>query len=140
MKYLILTVLFLSLGFAAHAQTTTETTKQPKLRMASQFMTMKYEIGDKDSDRKSVLLHLEKTSAAAYHDFKMGIDRENAAVLALGISVGGLLVGTFAKDTNTKIYGYSAALSGAVVSLVYNFSSQSKYEKAINRYNKQFGY
>jgi hypothetical protein len=140
MKYLILTVLFLLSCFAAHAQLTADTAKQPKLRMSPQLMTMKYEIGDKDSDRKGVLLHLEKTSAAAYHDFKTGIDRENGAILALGIAVGGLLVGTFAKDTNTKIYGYSAGLSGALVSLVYNFSSRSKYEKAINTYNKQFGY
>lgn len=113
---------------------------QPKVRYSAGFFTTRYEIGDKDVKQPDVLAHFEKTHVPSYYDFKRGMALETSGMIGLLIGSTGLLTGVLAKGNGVQLVGYSFAVVGSSYSLIALLSSQSKKEKAINAYNKNFGY
>lgn len=139
MKNVLLLIAFLS-AFSAHAQLTTNDVKPAKLRIAPRFLTTKYELGDKDIAHDDVQLHLEKHCADAYYDFKRAASKASVGNVAVTLGLAGFAVGLFASNDNTKLLGYTTALLGSSVGLIFTLNSAKKYESAIDKYNKKFGY
>lgn len=113
---------------------------QPKVRYSAGFFTTRYEIGDKDVKQPDVLAHFEKTYQPAYYDFRRGMSLEMGGMVGLLVGSVGLLTGVLANEPGVQIAGYSTGLVGYSYSLIALLSSGAKKEKAINAYNKNFGY
>lgn len=137
MKQLFFALLLISGSTWAYGQTDTI---PEKLRYTQGFFSTKYELGDVDKTPQEITLHLEKTSTAAYYDWKRARGLENQSAIWLLVGSVGALTGVIAKEPGVKIAGYGVGVLGYSVSLVQTFSAQAKTEKAINTYNSEYGY
>lgn len=136
MKNILLVFL---IAFAASA-TAQETSKPPKLRINSGFFTTKYELGDKDIKPKEVRTHLEKTSPEAYYLWRKSESATTSALIFAVAGLGGAVYGLTAKDNTNKAAGFTAAATFELISMFAILSASARQEKAVDTYNKKFGY
>jgi hypothetical protein len=134
MKNLLL-LITLSLPFFLHAQD-----KPGKIRVQQGFLSTKYEIGDKTTPAKQVALHLKNYEPDAYLKWKLADRAGTQSLVWSFVGLTGSLIGLFAEDTNIKVFGWSTGLVGASISLIAGISSSSRRDKAIDIYNRKFGY
>ena len=130
----------LSLSFICinlYAQTPTE--KPPKLRYTTGFFNVKWELGDKDVNPHEVQLHLDKHDTDASYNFKRARSLEKQSVIFTLLGTTALLVGLSTKE-ETALASYGACIAFSITGLGTAISSKNKYEKAINLYNRKFGY
>lgn len=133
----VFTLLLLVLPIILLCQNTE--TKPAKIRYSNGFFNTKWEIGDKDVVPKDVQLHLDKYDNEASFNFKRADALEKETLIFTLIGSVGMLVGVLAKD-GTSLIGYSSAVVFYGLSLGTSISSKKKYDKAVNGYNKKFGY
>lgn len=136
MKTIItLSLLFMSVGL--FSQTTAA--NPPKLRYTAGFFSTKWELGDKDVTLPEIQLHLNKNDNEAAYNFRRAraLSAQSSVFSLLGAV--GLLVGVFTDDA-TSIAGYGAGVVFSGISIGTGIASKNKYEKAVNGYNKKFGY
>lgn len=126
-------------AFAAFGQT--PAAKPEKLRYNVGFFSTRYELGNKDVKAREVRLHLEKHDAAAYHLWRRA---EGASRAGLGWSLAGLagaLVGAFATDNaGVSAAGWGVCAVGLTGGLVCSLNEKKRRERAIDGYNRKFGY
>lgn len=139
MKNALITALLLLVAIGAGAQNP-DSLKQPKIRYSAGFFTARYEIGDKDATQEAILLHMEKTSAEGYFHLKRATQMQTNALAWSIVGLSGALVGLLAKKPEAKALGWGAAAIGLGVSFSIDIGAQSKIERGINSYNKQYGY
>ena len=136
MKTIItLSLLFMSVGL--FSQTTAA--KPPKLRYTTGFFSTKWELGDKDVTPPEIQLHLDKNDNEAAYNFRRAraLSLQSSVFSLLGAV--GILVGVFTDDT-VSLVGYGAGVAFSGISIGTGIASKSKYDKAVNGYNKKFGY
>lgn len=137
MKQLFFALILISATTWAHGQTDTI---PEKLRYSQGFFSTKYELGDVDKTPQEITLHLEKTSPAAYYDWKRGRSLETQSAIWGLVGSLGTLTAILSDSNGAQIAGYGVGLIGYSVSLGTLFGAQAKTEKAINTYNKEYGY
>lgn len=136
MKSILLAVALL---FSFSLQSQTET-KPPKFRYSSGFFTTKWELGDKDVSAKEVRSHLEKHSSEAYHYWRKAEGNATTSVVFSIVMLGGFITGLVSDNEETQLIGYSVAAGAGIVTLVTTLSSGRNAKKAVNTYNRKFGY
>ena len=138
MKHFLLVTALLFSVFS-YAQVTE---KPPKIRYSTGFFSTKWEIGDKDKTPNEVQLHLDKYDNDASYNFKRARSLEKQTTIFLLLGTAGMAVGLFAGEGNEEVAlaGYGSAVVFYSISLGTIISSKKKYEKAVNGYNKKFGY
>lgn len=117
-----------------------DTTKWPKLRVNSGFLSTEYELGDKDVSAKDVRLHLEKANPEAYHQWRKS---ESNATTGLILTLGGAiatLVGATTTESTTGAAAYITAAGLYTGALIASISSGANQKKAVSTYNKFAGY
>lgn len=111
-----------------------------KLRYSPRLLSTVYEIGDKDVHPNEVTLHLEKTSPKAYYEFKRGRALDLQSTIWSTVGSLGLIVGLYARENNVRAIGYGVGAIGFGVGLSTYIGSQTRIERAVNIYNREYGY
>lgn len=137
MKNLVTFIILLFVSFVTNAQNTTF--PQPKVRYHTGFFNVKWELGDKDVEKTDIQLHLDKNDPEAGAMFKKAASLEKQSVLFTILSSASLIVG-LATDDQASIAGYVGCGFFAIAGLGTSMASSNKYEKAIEHYNRKFGY
>lgn len=134
MKQIFILALSL-LPFLSAAQTTT-----PKIRIEERMFSTRYEIGDKTTNAKDLALHLKKHDADAYIKWASANRSDRNALLWSIVGLGGVLVGVLSEEQTTQAGGYLVGALGTVFSIGYSIGAKHKREKAIDIYNRRYGY
>lgn len=137
MKQLFFALILISATTWVHGQTDTI---PEKLRYSQGFFSTKYELGDVDKTPQEITLHLEKTSPAAYYDWKRGRSLDTQSKIWALVGSLGTLTGLLSNNNGVQIAGYGVGVVGYSVSLGTLLGAQAKTEKAINTYNTEYGY
>lgn len=135
MKHVLLAfILVFSVGIQLQAQS-----KPQKLRYSTGFFSSKWEIGDKDVKPNEVQLHLDKYDTDAAANFKKAKSLQlQTSIFSLLGSIG-ILVGALTED-ETALVGYGSGVVFSGIAIGTGVASGKKYKKAMDGYNKKYGY
>ena len=132
-------LLALLCAFSSMAQTAA--TKPAKLRYNPGFFSVRYELGDKGVTGKDIRLHLEKHDAGAYHLWRRGDGARSAGWVWCGVAALGAIVGAATStDTALPAAGWGVAAVGLTGVIVCDLNEKRRRERAIDTYNRKFGY
>lgn len=133
-------LILLSLTFCAFTPLISQEAKPAKIRYTADFFGNRFEIGDKDSKPKDVLLHLEKNSPKGYFEFRKGVNQSQTGLVFSIISISSGVWYLLEKKPVTKNIALLTFSTTAIVYLSLDLSSKNKFRKGVDIYNKQFGY
>lgn len=135
------TLLFLVLLCTLPAFGQTPAAKPEKLRYSVGFFSTRYELGSKDVKAREISLHLEKHDAAAYHLWKRAEGASRAGLVWAGVGLLGAVVGAVSSsDSVLPAAGWGVCAVGFGGSLVCSLNEKKRRERAIDGYNRKFGY
>lgn len=118
----------------------TAQTRLPKLTVKEGFFSDKYLLAEKQTPARDIRLHLEKSNAQAYHNWRAA-DRADVAGTVWGIlAVAGAVVAVTAKEPETALIGSGVGVIGAGGLLVCVINGTNKRKKAVKGYNTAAGY
>ena len=135
------TLLALALLSALSAFGQTPAAKPAKLRYNPGFFSTRYELGDKDVKPPEIRLHLEKHDAAAYHLWRRADGARRSGWVWAAVAGAGALAAAFSDgDEALAAGGWGVCAVGLTGTLVCDLNEKKRREKAIDTYNRKFGY